>query len=175
MPYTWREFLGCKSTVSEAYVQERINAWRPGKYDISKAPVKTWCVDDPELIGKYQADWDDIHGGMGVLPEKEEDMTICNKFYLIAAEKVRHMKGVYGDKYREYHSVGASKSLKEAAMIRMEECLEWASEFSHISKEDIRSSWNKEMLSGKWRGGYIKDNIDDTSIGKERVGGRACK
>lgn len=181
MPYTWREFLGCKSSVSEAYVQERINAWRPGRYDISKAPVKTWRVDDPELIGKYQADWDDIHSHMGELPEKEEDISICNRFYLIAAEKVAYVKRIYGGCFKKAHTIGISSSNKEAAKIRMNECLEWASMFSHVDKEDIRKSWDKEMLSGKWRGGIIHFNVEsdtaseNTSIGKERIGGRACK
>ena len=91
MGYSWREFLGFKTVVSEAFVQERINAWRPGRYDISKAPVKTWNVNDPELMAKYQADWDDIHGGMGVLPEKEEFDT-SPYFMLLAIEKVKHMQ-----------------------------------------------------------------------------------
>lgn len=179
MPYTWREFLGCKSTVSEAYVQERINAWRPGRYDISKAPVKTWRVDDPELIGKYQADWDDIHGNMGVIPD-EFDITICNNFTLLATEKVKHMKAVYAGAYHTNHRIAEAKATRDAAAIRMEEALEWASRFSLVNKEDIRNSWNHELESGKWTGGYIRFKVvetekDKNSIGKERVGGRACK
>lgn len=179
MPYTWREFLGCKSSVSEAYVQERINAWRPGRYDISKAPVKTWRVDDPELIGKYQADWDDIHGNMGVIPD-DFDITICNNFILLAAEKVKHMKAVYAGAYHTNHKIAEPKSTRDAAAIRMEEALEWASRFSLVNKEDIRNSWNHELESGKWTGGYIRFKVvetekDKNSIGKERVGGRACK
>lgn len=183
MAYTWKEFLGCHTYVSEAYVQDRINTWRPGRYDISKVvdKDKAWRVDDPELMSKYKEDWDDIHDSMGILPEKEENMSICDKFYLVAAEKVAYVKRIYGGCFKQAHTIGISSSNKEAAKIRMNECLEWASMFSHIDKEDIRKSWDKEMLSGRWSGGYIPfkvetDNISDsTSIGKERVGGRACK
>ncbi len=181
MAYTWKEFLGSKTVVSEAYVQERINAWRPGRYNVSKAPVRSWYVDDPELIARYQEDWDDIHGSMGVLPEKEEDMSICNRFYLIAAEKVAYVKRIYGGCFKQANAIGVSSHNKEAAKIRMNECLEWASMFSHVDKEDIRKSWDKEMLSGNWRGGIIHFNAgsdiasENTSIGKERIGGKACK
>lgn len=181
MAYSWKEFLGSKTVVSEAFVQQRINDWRPGRYDISKAPDTEWKVDDPELMAKYHEDWNDIHGNMGVLPEKEEDMTICNKFYLVAAEKVAYVKRIYGGCYKQANAICISSSNKEAAKIRMNECLEWASMFSHVDKEDIRKSWDKEMLSGKWKGGYIpfkveSDNVSDsTSIGKEKDGGVACR
>lgn len=179
MAYKWKEFLGGDEYVSEVYVQERINDWRPGRYDISKAPDVIWNTSDPELFKKYQADWDDIHGSMGVLPEKEENMSICDKFYLVAAEKVAYVKRIYGGCFKQAHAIGISSSNKEAAKIRMNECLEWASMFSHIDKGDIRKSWDKEMLSGRWSGGYIPfrvetDNVSDsTSIGKERIGGKA--
>ena len=179
MAYKWREFLGSKTIVSEAYVQERINDWRPGRYDISKAPVKTWRVDDPELMAKYQEDWDDIHGGMGVFPEKF-DLSVCNGFMLLAAEKVKHMKAVYAGAYHTNHKIAESKSTRDAAAIRMEEALNWASQFSLVSKEVIRDSWNNELESGKWTGGCIRFKVAETekdmySISKERVGGRACK
>lgn len=180
MAYTWKEFLGNETVVSEAYVQERINCWRPGRYDISKAPVKTWEVNDPELMAKYQADWDDIHGNMGVLPEKEEFDT-SPYFMLLAIEKVKHMKAVYAGAYHTNHKIAESKSTRDAAAIRMEEALDWASRFSLVNKEDIRSSWNHELESGKWTGGFIRfkvvetDEKDKYKLGKKRIGGRACK
>lgn len=181
MAYTWKEFLGSNTFVTEAFVQERINAWRPGRYDISKAPNKdkTWRVDDPELMAKYKDDWDDIHGNMGVFPE-EFDLSVCNGFMLLAAEKVKHMKAVYAGAYHTNHKVAESKSTRDAAAIRMEEALDWTSRFSLVNKEDIRNSWNHELESGKWTGGFIRFNVVETekdmnSIGKERVGGRACK
>lgn len=181
MAYTWKEFLGGHKYVSEAYVQDRINAWRPGRYDISKVlDNKAWLVDDPELMAKYKDDWDDIHGGMGVLPEKDFDLSVCNGFMLLAAEKVKHMKAVYAGAYHTNHKIVESKSTRDAAAIRMEEALDWASRFSLVNKEDIRNSWNHEIESGKWTGGCIRFKVVETekdmnSIGKERVGGRACK
>lgn len=178
MAYTWREFLGCKSTVSEAYVQERINAWRPGRYDISKADNET-AYTPKEILHKYADDWEDIHGHMGVIPD-EFDITICNNFILLAAEKVKHMKAVYAGAYHTNHKIAESKSTRDAAAIRMEEALDWASIFSLVNKEDIRNSWNHELESGKWTGGYIRFKVVETdkdmnSIGKKRIGGRACK
>ena len=179
MAYTWKEFLGSNTVVSEAYVQERINDWMPGHYDISKAPVKTWKVDDPELIAKYQTDWEVIHGRMGVFPE-EFDMSLCNGFIALATEKVKHMKAVYAGAYHTNHKIAESKATRDAAAIRMEEALDWASQFSLVNKEDIRNSWNHELESGKWTGGFIRFKVvetdqDKNKLGKERIGGRACK
>lgn len=178
MAYTWREFLGSKTVVSEAYVQERINAWRPGRYDISKADDEIKYTPK-EIFPKYADDWDDIHGGMGVFDE-EFDISICNGFMLLAAEKVKHMKAVYAGAYHTNHKIAESKSTRDAAAIRMEEALDWASIFSLVNKEDIRNSWNHELESGKWTGGYIRFKVVETdkdmnSIGKKRIGGRACK
>ncbi len=157
MAYTWKEFLGSKTTVSEAYVQERINVWRPGRYDISKAPVKTWKANDPKLLKRYQADWDDIHGSMGVL---DEDAMGCDRFALVLIEKFKHLRAVYGDAWRKANSIGISDSAREAARGNMEWVLDWVEEFTSAKREEVRETWNKQLLTGKWTGGYISYNLD---------------
>lgn len=166
MAYTWREFLGSKIVVSEAYVQERINEWRPGRYDISKAPVKTWKVNDPKLLKKYQADWDDIHGGMGVLGE---DAIGCDRFALILAEKFKHLRASYGDNWRKANAIGASDSAREAARSNMEWVLDWVEEFTSAKREEVRETWNKQLLTGKWTGGYMRYDSDKGTMKIEGV------
>lgn len=166
MAYTWKEFLGSKTIVSEAYVQERINDWRPGRYDISKAPDTEWKVNDPKLLKKYQADWDDIHGHMG---ELGEDAMGCDRFALVLIEKFKHLRAVYGDAWRTAHSIGISESAREAARGNMEWVLDWVEEFTSAKREEVRETWNKQLLTGKWTGGYIKYDLDRGTMKLEGV------
>ena len=165
MAYTWREFLGCKTVVSEEYVQERINEWRPGRYDISKAPVKTWKANDPKLMAKYQEDWDDIHGGMGVLGE---DAMGCDRFALVLIEKFKQLRAIYGDAWRNANSIGSSDSAREAAKSNMEWVLDWVEMFTSAKREDVRETWNNQLLTGKWTGGYMSYNLDKGTMKIER-------
>lgn len=157
MAYTWREFLGSKTFVTEAFVQERINAWRPGRYDISKAPGKTWKANDPKLLKKYQADWDDIHGKMG---ELGEDAMGCDRFALVLIEKFKQLRAIYGDAWRKANSIGISEGAREAAIGNMEWVLDWVEEFTSAKREEVRETWDKQLLTGKWTGGYISYNLD---------------
>ena len=166
MAYSWREFLGCKTFVTEAFVQERINAWRPGRYDISKAPTKRWKATNPELMAKYQADWDDIHGHMG---ELGEDAMGCDRFALVLIEKFKQLRGVYGDAWRKAHTIGISESAREAARGNMEWVLDWVEEFTSAKREEVRETWNKLLLTGKWTGGYIKYDLDRGTMKLEGV------
>jgi len=168
MAYTWREFLGGHKYVSEAYVQDRINAWRPGRYDISKVVYKdkAWRVDDPELIGKYQADWDDIHGHMG---ELGEDAIGCDRFALVLVEKFKHLRASYGDNWRKANAIGASDSAREAARRNMEWVLDWVEEFTSAKREEVRETWNKQLLTGKWTGGYMRYDSDKGTMKIEGV------
>lgn len=166
MAYTWKEFLGSKTVVSEAYVQERINCWRPGKYDISKAPVKTWKANDPKLMAKYQADWDDIHGKMG---ELDEDAMGCDRFALVLIEKFKQLRAAYGSNWKKANSIGISESAREAARSNMEWVLEWVEEFTSAKKEEVRETWNRQLLTGKWTGGYMKYNSDNGTMKLEGV------
>lgn len=166
MAYTWIDFLGNHKYVSEAYVQDRINSWRPGRYDISKAPVKTWKVNDPKLLKKYQADWDDIHGHMG---ELGEDAMGCDRFALVLIEKFKHLRAVYGDAWRRAHAIGNSESAREAARGNMEWVLDWVEEFTSAKREEVRETWNKQLSTGKWTGGYIKYDLDRGTIKLEGV------
>ena len=165
MQYTWREFLGRKTVVNEVFVQQRINDWRPGRYDISKAPDKTWRYDDPELIGKYQEDWDDIHGKMG---ELGEDAMGCDRFALVLIEKFKQLRAIYGDAWRQANSIGISDSAREAARSNMEWVLDWVEMFTSAKREDVRETWNNQLLTGKWTGGYMSYNLDKGTMKIER-------
>ena len=165
MAYTWREFLGSKTVVSEAYVQERINAWRPGRYDISKANSETKYTPK-EIFHKYVNDWDDIHGHMG---ELGEDAMGCDRFALVLIEKFKHLRAVYGDAWRRAHATGNSEGAKEAARCNMEWVLDWVEEFTSAKREEVRDTWNKQLLTGKWTGGYIKYDSDKGTIKLEGV------
>lgn len=165
MAYTWREFLGSKTYVSEAYVQERINAWRPGRYDISKADSETQYTPK-ELFPKYANDWDDIHGQMGVLGE---DAMGCDRFALVLIEKFKYLRAVYGDAWRKANSIGISDGARKAAKGNMEWVLDWVEEFTSAKREEVRETWNKQLLTGKWTGGYIKYDSDKGTIKLEGV------
>ena len=169
MDYTWKEFLGSNKVVSEAYVQERINTWRPGRYDISKAPDVTWNTSDPELLKKYQADWDDIHGHMG---ELGEDAIGCDRFALVLIEKFKHLRAVYGGAWKRAHAIGNSESAKEAAKSDMEWVLDWVEEFTSAKREEVRSTWNNQLLTGKWTGGYMRYDSDKGMIKLEGINRR---
>jgi hypothetical protein len=165
MAYTWKEFLGSKTVVSEAYVQERINAWRPGRYDISKADSETKYTPK-ELFPKYANDWDDIHGSMGVLGE---DAIGCDRFALILVEKFKHLRAAYGDNWRKANAIGASDSAREAARSNMEWVLDWVEEFTSAKREEVRETWNKQLLTGKWTGGYMRYDSDKGTMKIEGV------
>ena len=165
MAYNWKEFLGGKTIVSEAYVQERINAWRPGRYDISKADCETKYTPS-EIFPKYVEDWDDIHGQMGVLGE---DAMGCERFALVLIEKFKHLRAVYGDAWRRAHAIGTSESAKAAARGNMEWVLDWVEEFTSAKRENVRETWNNQLLTGKWTGGYIKYDLDRGTMKLEGV------
>jgi hypothetical protein len=165
MAYTWKEFLGSKTVVSEAYVQERINAWRPGRYDISKADGETKYTPK-EIFPKYADDWDDIHGSMGVLGE---DAIGCDRFALILVEKFKHLRAAYGDNWRKANAIGASDSAREAARRNMERVLDWVEEFTSAKREEVRETWNKQLSTGKWTGGCMRYDSDKGTMKIEGV------
>ena len=166
MAYTWKEFLGSKTFVTEAFVQERINEWRPGRYDISKAPDKRWRADNPKLMEKYAADWYYIIGNMGKLGE---DAMGCDRFALILIEKFKQLRAVYGDAWRNANSIGISDSAREAARSNMEWVLDWVEMFTSAKREDVRETWNNQLLTGKWTGGYMKYDLEKGTMKLEGV------
>lgn len=163
--YTWSYFLGCKKMVTEKYVQESINKWRPGRYDISKADSKTQYTPK-KIFPKYADDWDDIHGKMG---ELDEDAMGCDRFALVLIEKFKHLRAVYGDAWRREHAIGNSESAREAARGNMEWVLDWVEEFTSAKREEVRETWNKQLSTGKWTGGYIKYDLDRGTVKLEGV------
>ena len=163
--YTWDYFLGCKKTVTERYVQERINEWRPGRYDISKADNKTKYTPK-EIFPKYVYDWDDIHGHMG---ELGEDAIGCDRFALVLVEKFKQLRAIYGDAWKRAHETGVTENAREAARGNMELVLDWVEEFTSAKREEVRETWNKQLLSGKWTGGYMRYNLDKGTMKIEGV------
>lgn len=163
--YTWNYFLGCQKTVTEKYVQERINAWRPGRYDISKADNKTKYTSK-EIFPKYVNDWDDIHGNMG---ELGEDAIGCDRFALILIEKFKHLRAVYGGAWKKAHAIGISEDARKAAIGNMEWVLDWVEEFTSAKRDEVRETWNKQLLTGKWTGGFMKYNLDKGTMKIEGV------
>jgi hypothetical protein len=163
--YTWNYFLGCKQKVTEKYVQERINDWRPGRYDISKADDKKKYTPS-KIFPKYADDWYDIHSHMG---ELGDDAMGCDRFALILAEKFKHLRAAYGDAWKKAHATGSSDSTRKAAKANMEWVLEWVEEFTSANKEEVRETWNKQLITGKWTGGYMKYNTDNGTMKIEGV------
>lgn len=163
--YTWNYFLGFKKTVTEKYVQERINDWRPGRYDLSKAD-DTKKYTPSEIFSKYVDDWDDIHGKMG---ELDENAMGCDRFALVLIEKFKYLKAVYGDAWRRAHAIGINENARKAARANMEWVLDWVEEFTSAKREEVRETWNKQLLTGKWTGGYMRYNSDKGTMKLEGV------